>query len=65
MTSYTQGHIKRNNETGESALRTHFVDADELARYAWLVCHAVSGVRHATTGDVADWDDIYTPEASE
>lgn len=65
VTSYAQWHIKRNATTGESALRTHFADAEELGRYAWLVCHAVSGVRHATTAEVAGWDDLYTPEVSE
>lgn len=62
MTVYAQGHVKRDPETGDVAVRTKFTPRNErLARMAWLVATPTFGSRHAHTDEVAGWDDLYVP----
>lgn len=59
------GHIKRNPESGEVAIRTIFGDeTPQMAAMKWLVATTNFGSRYATDDGVADWDDLYTPEGS-
>lgn len=61
--TYQHGHAKRNPSTGELAYRTTFDETNaQLAGYAWLVI-GDRGARNASTAEVADWDDLHTPEA--
>ena len=61
---YQAGHLKHRADTLEVAIRTMFPEDDErLARMAWLISGPRFGARHGTTGEVADWDDLYTPPA--
>lgn len=63
MTDYQKGHIKRNPQTGEVALRTMF-PADRtprLAAMAWLVATPNVGARNCHTDEVEDWDDVFVP----
>ncbi len=63
--SYLIGHIKRNPVSGEVALRTIFPDDEPaLAGQAWLVATSNRGAYFAKTGELTDWDDLYTPEGS-
>lgn len=65
--SYEAGSIKHNVETGEVALRTIFPEdqGPQLANMAWLVATKNIGARNASSADVADWDDLYTPPVEE
>ena len=64
--SYSEGHVKRNPDNGDVAVRTRFPeDVPELAELAWLVSSIVGAPRNAKSVEVESWDDIYTPEASE
>jgi hypothetical protein len=61
--TYQQGHVKRNLETGEIALRTTFgEDNPQMARLAWLVATSSMGARNAYTAEVESWADLYVPE---
>ena len=64
-TTYQAGHIKRNTDTGEVAIRTIFPEdqGGQMAAMAWLVATTNVGARNAKTEDVAAWDDLYTPTA--
>lgn len=56
------GHIKRDPNSGAVAIRTHYDEANpQLAPMAWLVATIGMGPRHATSVEVAEWDDLYTP----
>lgn len=58
------GSIKRDPDTGAVAVRTHFDESNpQLAPMAWLVGSITMGSRHATSTEVDDWDDLYTPPA--
>lgn len=59
---YTAGHVKRNADTGEVAVRTVFPETDaQFIAMAWLVATTNIGARNAPTAEVAGWDDLYTP----
>jgi hypothetical protein len=62
---YRIGHVKRNSETGEVALRTIFPEdqGQQLAGMAWLISTKNIGARNASAADVADWDDLYEPDS--
>lgn len=56
------GTIKRDPVSGAVAIRTHFDETNpQLAPLAWLVADPKMGARHATSAEVAEWDDLYTP----
>lgn len=58
------GHIKRDPVTGSVAIRTHFDESvPQLAGMAWAISTVNIGPRSATSDEVADWDDLYVPEA--
>ena len=61
---FLAGHIKRNPDGGEVAVRTIFPEdqGPQLAGLAWLVASPNIGARNAATGEVAGWADLYTPE---
>lgn len=60
--TYQSGHVKRNPETGEVAIRTGFDESiSELANLAWLGATIGGGPRHHTTSEVTGWDDLYYP----
>lgn len=60
--TYQPGHVKRNPETQEVALRTTFdEDIDSLAHLAWLVSTLTWGARNARTAEVEAWDDLLVP----
>lgn len=62
--TYQAGHLKHRPDTLEVAIRTMFPEDDEqLARMAWLISGPRFGARHATSDQVSDWDDLYTPPA--
>lgn len=67
MTTYHEGHIKRNPEGNEIAIRTMFDDTNPgLAGMAWLVATSRSGARNAPTSEVESWTDEYVaPPPSE
>lgn len=62
--SFDTGHIKRDPDTGAVAIRTIFPEdqGQQLANMAWLIGTPNIGARHAPTGDVELWDDLYVPE---
>jgi len=64
---YLTGHVKRNAETGEVALRTVFPEDEgqQFANMAWLVATKNIGARNASAADVADWDDLFAPPGPE
>lgn len=64
-TNFETGHIKRNTETGEVALRTIFPEdqGPQMANMAWLVATNNTGARNAPTSEVTSWEDLYTPPA--
>ena len=59
-----EGHVKRNPETGDIAIRTIFPEdsTPQLANMAWLVATANIGARHVKSDEVEEWDDLYVPE---
>lgn len=60
------GHVKRNPATGAVAIRTRFdEELPEQARLAWMIAYPASGPRSATSDEVADWDDLFTPDGTE
>ena len=61
------GHIKRNPETGDVAIRTIFPEdsSPQLANMAWLVATPNVGARHCKSADVEDWADLYIPPGDE
>ena len=61
--SYATGHVKRNPATGAVAIRTAYPDDEpDMADHTWLTATTNRGAGFARTDQVADWDDIYTPE---
>lgn len=66
MPNYLMGHVKRDPETGEVAIRNYFDEANpQLAKMAWRAAGPRGGSRHLTTAEVEGWDDLYTPIAQE
>ena len=64
MTAYRTEHVKRDPATGTTATRTEFAeDNAALVSRAWLLSSPRPPIRPgwASTADVADWDDLYTP----
>lgn len=62
MSNYLEGHIKRDPASGSVAVRTYFNENNlQLAGMAWLVATSNMGARHARTGEVSEWDDLYIP----
>jgi hypothetical protein len=66
-TNYYAGHVKRNADTGETAIRTIFPEdqGGQMAAMAWLVATTNVGARNATTAEVEAWADLYTAPAPE
>lgn len=62
MSDYRTGHVKRNAETQEIALRTHFEEA-VYPDMTWLVATVNIGARHTSTDKVDAWADLYVPPA--
>lgn len=58
--SYLTGHVKRHRDTHDVAVRTAFPE-DTYPDMAWLVATIHIGPRTATTAEVSDWDDLYSP----
>lgn len=61
MSDYKEGHVKRNPETGEVALRTHFADNADFVNMLWLVSNSVRGPYNVGTLAVDLWDDLFVP----
>lgn len=60
--TYQPGHVKRNPDTQEIALRTTFDESlPQLAHLAWLVSTLTWGARNARTAEVESWDDLLVP----
>lgn len=55
--SHPVGHVKHHAETNQVAIRT----AHEHPRMEWSVATATAGARHASTAEVEEWDDLFTP----
>lgn len=62
--TYLQGHIKHGPD-GEAAVRTQFPEGvnAQLDALAWVIATPTRGTRHAASGDVEGWADLFTPEA--
>ena len=56
------GHVKRNPDTGDVALRTPFSTQD-FPDNSWIVIGVRSGAKTRPHSHVEGWDDIYTQEA--
>lgn len=64
MSEFSAGHVKRNPNSGEVAIRTMFPedpDAPQLMAMAWLVATTNIGARNASTDQVAEWEDLFVP----
>lgn len=61
---YKMGHIKRNPENGDVAIRTMF-DEQLFPDLVWLVASTGSGARNAHSIYIVGWEDIYTPPEDE
>lgn len=61
------GHVKRNEATGEVALRTGFPEGenDQMDNMAWIVSNANLGARHVNSAFVDAWPDLYVAEQTE
>ena len=59
--TYHTGHVKRNPESGDIAIRTIFEGGQPIqsAMMEWLVSSPITGARHTWTTEVEDWDDLY------
>lgn len=64
MAEYLPGHVKRDPDTGEVAIRTVFPE-DDFPNQAWLVATSNVGARNEPTSDVEGWDDLFTPPPDE
>ena len=63
MSDYQTGHVKRDPQTGNIAIRTIQSDTDPLIRErAWLGSTTFRGSFFATTETVASWDDLFVPD---
>jgi len=61
-----EGHVKRNPDTGEVAIRTALPDGEQpLSAMAWVVVLGSPSLRHTTTAEVADWPDLFVPPVPE
>ena len=64
--AYRKGHIRRNPDTGEIAIRTMFPEdqGSTLANLAWIISSADNGARHSKTPEVEEdgWEDFWVPE---
>lgn len=59
---YAVGHVKRDPESGEVAVRTIFpVDDYVDPEMEWLCVAPNTGPRNTSTTTVEEWDDIYVP----
>lgn len=58
---FQPGHVKRNAETQEVALRTTFDEA-LLPQLAWVVSTLTWGARNVRTAEVEAWDDLFIPD---
>jgi len=62
---YETGHIRRNTETGEVALRTIFPEdqGPQMANMAWLIATKNVGARNCPTTEVEQtgWVDLFAP----
>jgi hypothetical protein len=67
MSDFQTGHVKRNPETGEVALRTIFPEdqGPQMAAMAWLVSTSNTGARNAKTDEVVGWADLLVPPAAQ
>ena len=61
--NYEKGHVKRNAETGEVAVRTMFPlgDNPQQQLMEWWCVGSNSGPRTTWTNEVDAWDDLYVP----
>lgn len=61
--NYEKGHVKRNSETGEVAVRTMFPSGENPQQQLmeWWCVGSNSGPRTTWTLEVDGWDDLYTP----
>lgn len=65
MSDYAQGHVKRDPDTGNVAVRTVFPeDEPVMAGQAWLIATPNRGAHFAKSEEVIGWDDLYTPPES-
>lgn len=56
------GTVKRDPVSGAVAIRTHFDESNpQLAPMAWLIATTNIGPRSASSSEVAEWDDLFTP----
>lgn len=56
------GAVKRDPVSGAVAIRTHFDESNpQLAPMAWLIATTNIGPRSASSSEVAEWDDLFTP----
>lgn len=62
---YETGHVRRNTETQDVALRTIFPEdqGPQMANMAWLVATKSVGARNCPTSEVeqSGWVDVFTP----
>lgn len=62
---HATGHVLRNPETGDVALRTRYEPTNEkLANMMWLVSSSTRGVKYVGEDFVDGWDDIFIPEGT-
>lgn len=59
---YKAGHVKRNNKTGEVAVRTVF-DVEQFPNMEFIVATKDVGARNAPGSEVKGWDDLFVPDA--
>lgn len=62
--TYATGHVKRNTETGEVAVRTIFPISEntQQAMMEWLCAAPNTGPRNTWTIEVESWEDLFVPE---
>lgn len=58
MSEYPVGHIKHDPTLNQIAIRT----IHDFPSMRWCVATATAGARNAGDDEVAEWDDLYTPE---
>lgn len=58
--TYSQGHVKRNPDTGEVAVRTQYPEglSSQMDAMAWCVASPTTGPRSASTDEVGVWTDL-------
>ena len=62
--TFVQGHVKRNPDNGDVAVRTQYPEgiSPEMDAMAWMITTASRGPRMAGTDEVQTWVDVYVPE---